>query len=64
MVIEGKLAQILSFKHGVSSKGAWSKQDFLIKTMANFPKEIMVTGWMDMVLVVQSLHIGDQLKPF
>lgn len=61
MVLKCKLKQILDFKEGFSKK-AWSYQTFLVSTLDQYSKDIVLQGWNDMVVRVQKLHIGDQLE--
>lgn len=46
--ITGELEQILPKESGESSRGSWAKQNFVIKTEDDYPKQICVTVWNDL----------------
>ncbi len=41
----GKIITKLPLQSGVSSRGEWKKQDFIIETQEQYPKQICVTCW-------------------
>ena len=45
MEITGKIIQLLETKTGTSSKGEWSKQEFIIETEGKYPKKICIANW-------------------
>ena len=45
--ISGTVKQILPEQSGEGRNGPWRKQDFVIETAGNYPKEICVTHWGD-----------------
>ena len=43
--INGKIVQILPIQQGESAKGAWSKQEYILETIGQYPKKICFTLW-------------------
>ncbi|MEG0948743.1 MAG: DUF3127 domain-containing protein [Bacteroidales bacterium] len=49
MEIKGRIIQILPLVTGVSSKGEWKKQDYILETEAQYPKKVCFNAWGDKV---------------
>ena len=47
MEIIGKVVKILPKQGGVSKNGAWSKCDFVIETMEQYPRKVCISAWGD-----------------
>lgn len=62
LVIEGKLVQVLPVQEGVSTRGAWKKQDFILETADQYPKKICVSCWNEKADEIQKYQPNDQLK--
>jgi hypothetical protein len=60
--IIGNLYKIMPEIKGVSSKGEWVKQDFIIETEDKFPKKVSITAWSEKVEDLKKLRPGDRLK--
>ena len=45
MKIEGKLREVLDLESGISDKGAWQKQGFVIETIERYPKMLYITAF-------------------
>lgn len=45
IILEGKLIQVLEPQEGVSTRGAWKKQDFVMETTEQYPKKICISCW-------------------
>lgn len=45
MKIEGRLKEILGLESGISDKGAWQKQGFVIETIERYPKMLYITAF-------------------
>ncbi|MCL2132643.1 MAG: DUF3127 domain-containing protein [Lentimicrobiaceae bacterium] len=43
----GKVLKILPKQNGVGKNGAWSKCDFVIETMEQYPRKICISAWGD-----------------
>ena len=39
VILEGRIVQKLDVQEGVSTRGAWKKQDFIIETADQYPKK-------------------------
>lgn len=43
--IEGKVTQILEEQSGQGKNGPWRKQEFILETQEQYPKQICITQW-------------------
>ena len=62
LIIEGKLVEVLPVQEGVSTRGAWKKQDFVMETMDQYPKKICVSCWNEKADEIQKFQPNDMLK--
>ena len=62
LIIEGKLVQVLAVQEGVSTRGAWKKQDFILETADQYPKKICISCWNEKADEIQKFQSNDQLK--
>jgi len=60
--ISGKITQILEKQSGESARGLWQKQEFVIETFDQYPKNVCITLWGDKVEVLNSLPKGSTVK--
>ena len=60
--IEGKLIIKQSLLTGNGKNGAWSKQDFVIETLGEYPKKVAFTAWNDKADFIIDKPIGTTLK--
>lgn len=60
--VTGKVITILPVQTGVSQRGEWKKQDFVIETIEQYPKKICITGWAERVDEIQKLEPGTQVQ--
>lgn len=49
MEIKGRIIQILPLVSGVSAKGEWKKQDYILETEAQYPKKVCFNIWGDKI---------------
>jgi hypothetical protein len=61
MEIEGKLIEILPVQSGVSQNGDWSKQDFVIETLSDYPKKVCITDF-GCKLDIESYMMQENIK--
>lgn len=61
MEIKGKLQIILAITEGTGKNGPWKKQEFVIETTDNYPKQICMNVWGDKVDTLKNYKIGDML---
>lgn len=47
MEISGTVTQVLPLQTGMGKKGQWKKQDFIIQTAAQYPKNLCLSLWGD-----------------
>lgn len=45
MEITGKITQILPEKTGQSARGGWRKQEYILETQGQFPKQVCFMVW-------------------
>lgn len=62
LVIEGKLVQVLAIQEGVSTRGAWKKQDFIIETAEQYPKKICISCWNEKADELRNFQPNDGMK--
>lgn len=55
MELIGTVIQVMDIITGTSSKGEWKKQDFILETDGNYPKQICCTLWGDKVGTVSDM---------
>ena len=62
--IEGRIARKLNVQTGTSSRGAWSKQEFVIEYQeGNFPTQLCMNVWGDdKVRGLDKYQVGDKVK--
>ena len=62
--IEGRIARKLNVQTGTSSRGAWSKQEFVIEYQeGNFPTQLCMNVWgEDKVRELDKYQVGDKVK--
>jgi len=59
----GSLTKKLPAQSGTSARGEWQKQEFVIKTQDNFPKDVCLNVWgADKVADLASYSEGELLK--
>ena len=59
----GKIINKLPVQTGISQRGNWSKQEFILETQDSFPKKICMNVWGgDKVEELARFNIGENLK--
>ena len=61
MELTGKLINVGDCQEGQGARGPWKKQQFVIETMEQYPKKIVMTAWGDRGDDVAVLNLGDTL---
>jgi hypothetical protein len=63
MEITGTLHKVLPEQKGTGSKGSWIKQEFILKTTGQYPKEVCFSVWgNDKVESLQKHKPGSTIK--
>jgi hypothetical protein len=62
--IKGKLIKKLKVVNGESAKGKWTKQDFIIETFDNFPRNICITAWGNLISELDKIQPDDEVNVF
>lgn len=62
LILEGKLLKVLPVQEGVSTRGAWKKQDFVLETLDQYPKSICISCWNEKADEIQKFQPNEQLK--
>ena len=47
--LTGKVSQILEEQSGTGKNGSWRKQEFIIETQEQYPKEVCIVQWGDKI---------------
>jgi len=47
--VEGKVKKILEEQSGTGKNGTWRKQEFILETQDQYPKEICIVQWGDKI---------------
>lgn len=60
--IKCRLLDKLAVQNGTSARGPWSKQDFIVETIEQYPRKICMNVWgQDKVSELASYNAGEQL---
>ncbi len=62
MEIIGKMVRLGNLTEGTSPRGAWRKQDLIIETLEQFPKNICLVCWGDRVAEAQNFVPGQIIR--
>lgn len=58
-----KMLDKLAVQSGTSARGPWSKQDFIVETIEQYPRKICMNVWgQDKVNELQAFNPGDMLQ--
>ena len=60
--ITGKFLKSLPLVSGTNDRGTWSKQQFVIETLDQYPRKVCAMAWNDRVNEVTGLKNGDVVK--
>lgn len=62
MDIKCKLLDKLAVQSGTSARGPWSKQDFIVETLEQYPRKICMNVWgQEKVNELEGYNAGEQL---
>ncbi len=62
MEIQGKVVRLGSLTEGTSARGAWRKQELIIETIEQYPKQVCLGCWGDRVAEAQNFTPGQIIK--
>ena len=62
IALEGKLVKLLDLQQGVSTRGAWKKQEFILETEEQYPKKVCIACWGERVEDITKYSPGSRLK--
>ena len=60
--IIGKLIKVLPVQSGTNARGTWSKQEFILETMEQYPRKVCISAWGERVNELSAVSAGDILK--
>lgn len=49
MEIQGKVVKVLPLQSGDNARGGWKKQDFILETPGEYPKQVCISLWGDKI---------------
>lgn len=58
--IEGMVTQVLEEQSGTGRNGPWRKQEFILETTGEYPKQVCITQWGDKIDTF-NVQQGEQL---
>ena len=61
-VLEGRIISIMGMQEGVSSRGPWRKQEFILETQEQYPKKVCICCWNEKIDELNSYRSGDLIK--
>lgn len=61
MDLQGKIIAALPARSGVSARGEWKAQDFVVETHDNFPKKMVFSVFGDDRLQRFNIQVGDEV---
>ena len=68
MEIKGIIKKVLEKKTGTSQRGEWVKQDFILETLGEYPKQVCISIWGDEMTVnigqVINAHINIESREY
>lgn len=62
MEIQGKMVRLGNLTEGTSPRGAWRKQELIIETLEQYPKQVCLVCWGDRVAEAQNFTPGQIIK--
>lgn len=62
MEIQGKFIRLGNLVEGTSARGAWRKQELIIETIEQYPKQVCLLCWGDTIDALATLGEGDVIK--
>ncbi|MBE6336112.1 MAG: DUF3127 domain-containing protein [Lentimicrobiaceae bacterium] len=62
MEILGKVVRLGNLSEGTSARGAWKKQELIIETLEQYPKNVCLVCWGDRVIEAQNFTPGQIIK--
>ena len=62
MEIQGKVVRLGNLNEGTSARGAWRKQELIIETIEQYPKQVCLVCWGDRVAEAQNFTPGQTIK--
>lgn len=62
MEIKGKFLRLGNLVEGTSARGAWRKQELIIETIEQYPKQVCLLCWGDTIDALATLNEGDVIK--
>lgn len=62
MEIQGKVVRLGNLTEGTSARGAWRKQELIIETIEQYPKQVCLVCWGDRVAEAQNFTPGQTIK--
>lgn len=62
MEIKGRFIKMGSLQEGTSARGAWRKQELIIETIEQYPKQVCLICWGERVAEAQRFTPGQIIK--
>lgn len=62
MNIEGKFIRLGNLTEGTSARGAWRKQELIVETIEQYPKQVCLVCWGDTIEAIANLEAGQIIQ--
>lgn len=59
--ITGKIIKILPQQTSNGKNGTWTKQEFVVETMDQYPKKVCISTWGNLTANMDSYSVGDKV---
>lgn len=62
LVLEGRIINKLNPQEGVSTRGAWKKQEFILETAEQYPKKVCICCWNEKIDELANIQINETIR--
>ena len=62
LIIEGRIVQKMDPVDGVSARGAWKKQEFVVETAEQYPKKVCIVCWNEKIDELRDYQVNESIR--
>lgn len=62
LAIEGRIIKKMDVQEGVSTRGSWKKQDFIVETTEQYPKKVCICCWNEKIDELAQYQMNELIK--
>jgi hypothetical protein len=59
--VTGRIVQLLELQTGVSARGDWKKQEFILETEEQYPRKICISLWGDRINDIAGIQLSKEI---